>query len=154
MREAFMHVANWKRLLSSPQHQWFDESAFSRLFIRHKNWHPALAKMAKPFSRWTRCIESIEAFTTPYARIPWINGAYDFPQEWQWVNGHLTNDRDGARQFPYFHFVVWKKGGWDKIKTVIDSATTAWRQVENGGYLQAALDLSHSLHITCKKYEG
>jgi len=138
MREAFMHVKNWKELLSSPKHQWFDESAFSRLFIRHKNWPPALAELAKPLSRWTRCIENIEAFSTPYAKIPWTDGSHDFPKEWRWDNGRLTNDKDGERQFPYFHFVVWKKRAWDKNPAVVNSATPAlatsgsWSITEDG----------------------
>ena len=83
MREAFMDIKNWRQLLSAHQHQWFDECAFSRMFIPHKKRHPALARMAKPFNRWTRRIESIEAFTTPYAKIPRTDGTYDFPQEWR-----------------------------------------------------------------------
>lgn len=92
-REAFTHVPDWKILLETPQHQWFDESAFSRLFIKHKNWPAALAKAAKPLSRWTICINNEEAFSTPYAKLPWIDGSYNFPNEWRWDSGRLTNDR-------------------------------------------------------------
>lgn len=124
-QEAFMQIRDWKQLLSSPQHQWFDESAFSRLFIRHKNWHPAIVNLAKPFSRWTRCIDNQEAFSTPNARVPWIDGTHDFPQEWRWDRGLLTTSKDGGRQFPYLHFVVWKKREWVADKTVVESATLA-----------------------------
>lgn len=125
MRTAFMHIEGWKQMLGSPQHQWFDESAFSHLFIRHKNWPPLLSRVAKPFSRWTRCIENIEAFSTPNARIPWIDGSHDFPEEWRWNHGKLTNSKDGERQFPYFHFVVWKKEAWKNSNAAaIESVAT------------------------------
>lgn len=123
INEAFTHVGNWKKLLSSPAHQWFDESAFSRVFIRHKNWPKRLNALIKPWSRWTRCVEHIEAFSTPYAKIPWTDGSRNFPTEWYWDNGCLTNDRDGQRQFPYFHFIVWKKEAWKKNSSVMASAT-------------------------------
>lgn len=124
-REAFMQVRNWRQSLSAPQHQWFDESAFSHLFVRHKNWHPVLASLAKPFNRWTRCIENTEAFSTPNARIPWVDGTHDFPKQWRWDHGQLTTDKDGERQFPYLHFVVWKKSDWSTDKSVIESASDA-----------------------------
>lgn len=112
INEAFMQVKNWRELLGSPEHQWFDESAFSRLFIRHKNWPKLLNDFIKPWSRWTRSIENVEAFSTPYARIPWTDGTYDFPTTWYWDNGKLTNNKDATREFPYFHFIVWKKERW------------------------------------------
>ncbi len=120
---AFMQVRNWRELLSSPAHKWFDESAFSRMFIRHKNWPKRITELTKPWSRWTRCIENVEAFSTPYARIPWIDGTHDFPKTWYWDNGKLTNDKDGSREFPYFHFIVWKKEPWRDSQSVLASAT-------------------------------
>jgi len=123
INEAFMQIGAWRELLSSPAHQWFDESAFSRLFIRHKNWPKRLNDFIKPWNRWTRCIENIEAFSTPYARIPWIDGTYDFPTIWYWDNGKLTNNKDNAREFPYFHFIVWKKELWRNNQSVLASAT-------------------------------
>ena len=140
MREAFMHVKDWKQQLSSPQHKWFDESAFSHLFIRHKNWPKQLAKLAKPFNRWARCIDATEGFTTPYAKIPWLDGTKNYPREWRWIHGRLTNNANGDRQFPYFHFVVWKKNSdsWNNsiannplaARTLADNLQ--WAITENG----------------------
>lgn len=137
MQTAFMQVANWKELLSNPRHQWFDESAFSHLFIRHKNWPRTLSKITRPFSRWARSIDNVEAFTTPYGKIPWVDGSRDYPQQWFWNEGRLTNDRDGGREFPYFHFVVWKKFFWKNNAAVEESATA---ELASGGRWSLSVD--------------
>ncbi|MDR2837065.1 MAG: hypothetical protein LBV49_00600 [Azonexus sp.] len=113
MRNAFKSVRNWKNLLSNKEHVTFDESAFSRLFVRHKNWPIWLARLAKPLNPWTRAIEHIEAFSTPNRKVAWTDGSYDFPTVWYWNKGSLTNDKDGSREFPYFHFLGWKKQKWE-----------------------------------------
>ncbi|MFB0935234.1 MAG: hypothetical protein QMB52_05640 [Propionivibrio sp.] len=138
MREAFMHVPHWKRLLSSPEHVAFDEGAFSRLFIRHKNWPEWLANLAKPLHFWPRRTENIEAFSTPYAGLRWIDGSDRFPSTWHWDNGRLTNDQDGDRQFPYFHFMVWKQREWlqngaaGRISHAALAASGRWRISADG----------------------
>lgn len=115
MREAFMSVPSWHRLLSEPQHVAFDESAFSRLFVRHKNWPNWLADLASPLHRWTRKTENIEAFSTPNAGVPWIDGSKNFPEAWFWNHGRLTNNLDENRQFPYLHFMAWKQREWREL---------------------------------------
>ncbi len=112
MREAFMAVVGWQSLLSKDEHVAFDESAFSRLFVRHKNWPGWLADLAKPFHYWARRTENVEAFSTPNAGLAWIDGSQDFPATWYWDTGRLTNDRDEAREFPYLHFMTWKQREW------------------------------------------
>jgi hypothetical protein len=112
MREAFMSVPEWQKLLSSKQHVAFDESAFSRLFVRHKNWPGWLAELAKPLNRWTRRTENKEAFSTPNAGVAWHDGTKDFPDAWFWNTGRLTNSRDGDREYPYLHFMAWKQKEW------------------------------------------
>lgn len=127
MREAFMAVARWRSLLGDGGHVAFDESAFSRLFVRHKNWPDWLADLAKPFHTWARRTENVEAFSTPSAGLPWIDGSRDFPAAWYWTAGRLTNDRDGAREFPYFHFMTWKQREWraENIGGKTDAAAVA-----------------------------
>lgn len=114
MREAFMRADNWKQLLNASEHVAFDESAFSHLFIRHKNWPIWLSNLAKPLNQRTRRTESVEAFTTPNGRVPWIDGSQNFPATWYWDHGQLSNDKDRCRTFPYFHFMVWKQREWRK----------------------------------------
>jgi len=112
MREAFMQVPGWKTKLASSEHNAYDEAAFSRLFIRHKNWPAPLRWLSDICNPWRRSSEFVEAFSTPNGRIPWRDGSFDFPQRWIWHRGQLRNDRDGAQEFPYFHFIGWKCDIW------------------------------------------
>ena len=112
MREAFMQVPGWKSKLASSEHNGYDEVAFSRLFIRHKNWPAPLRRLADICNPWRRDSEFVEAFSTPNGRLAWHDGSFDFPQRWIWQRGQLSNDRDGSRQYPYFHFIAWKNDAW------------------------------------------
>jgi hypothetical protein len=117
MRQAFMRVPGWQACFEDPEHRAFDEAAFSRLFIRRKNWPEALRWVADRFNPWRRSSEFNEAFSTPHARVPWLSGGFDFPDCWIWDDGRLTNNRDGARDFPYFHFITWKNAKWCGLST-------------------------------------
>lgn len=112
MRKAFMQVPDWQGAFQQAEHLAFDEGAFSRLFIRRKNWPEGLRRLLDLFNPWRRCSEFVEAFTTPNARVPWHDGSFDFPARWIWRHGELGNERDGARQFVYFHFLGWKYNAW------------------------------------------
>ena len=130
MRNAFMLVANWRAFLSATQHVAFDESAFSHLFIRHKNWPTWLSRLVKPLNFWTRRTENVESFSTPYAGVEWVDGSKDSPAIWFWDNGRLTNNQNGDRQFPYLHFMVWKQREWPQndAATRADNAALAARR--------------------------
>lgn len=138
MREAFRLIPNWKQLFAAPQHYAVDEGAFSRIFLRHKNWPAWLARLAAFPNPMRRNAEFIEAFSTPNARIPWTDGTKHFPASWFWRNGHLTNDIDGDREFPYFHFLIWKRA-WashnkvDNISFTQLAKSGAW-QISSEGF--------------------
>ncbi len=108
MRTLFFRIKDWRSLLISPEHETMDEGAFSKIFIRRKNWPEPLGSLSRKLNPWYRRAEFIEAYSTPNAKRPWIDGSFNFPQRWFWDEGKLTNDLDGMRQFPYFHFMVWK----------------------------------------------
>lgn len=108
MREAFMRVAGWRRYLADPAHHAFDEKAFSKVFVRFKNWPESLRRVFDSLRPLRRHSEFTEAYSTPNARIAWHDGSYTFPGCWFWQQGRLLNDLDGEREFPYFHFLVWK----------------------------------------------
>lgn len=109
MRSAFTKVKDWKSIFQSDEHKAFDEKAFSKVFIRHKNssnWYRQLAKKIDP---WLALREFDEAFSTSNARIPWLDESKGFPSVWYWKKGVITTDLNGDRVFPYFHFMGWKK---------------------------------------------
>ncbi|MDR3300473.1 MAG: hypothetical protein LBU43_10905 [Candidatus Accumulibacter sp.] len=115
MREAFMRIPNWQARFSDPQHQALDEGAFSRLFLWRKNFPEPLFKFVGLFNPWRRRSEFCEAYSTPNARIVWTDGSKNFPRRWFWREGRLTNDKDEEREFPYLHFIVWKKQDWPAL---------------------------------------
>jgi peptidoglycan/xylan/chitin deacetylase (PgdA/CDA1 family) len=56
-----------------------------------------------------------ESYNTPLSPlIRWTDGTFNFPSEWYWKDGVLTNNKDGDRQFPYLHFMHWKGGSWPR----------------------------------------
>ena len=114
MLELFMSVPEWETRLAAREHNCFDESAFSKLFIKHKNWPALLRLCAGLFNPLRRRSEFVEAFSTPNGHVYWHNKSFNFPSRWIWRNGHLFNDQDGEREFPYFHFMVWKTDAWPR----------------------------------------
>lgn len=123
MLNLFKRVPQWQALLSSTQHFGFDEGAYSRLFIHFKKWPRPLRKLLSLRNPLWRQSEFIEAYSTPYGRLAWHDGSFEFPDHWQWCQGKLTNSQDGDRPFPYFHFIGWK--GRDDWQTEAANNTLA-----------------------------
>lgn len=136
MRTAFQRVPNWKSLIVKPGHVAFDEKAFSKVFLRHKNSPRIVLLLAGLFDPWLRKAEFVEAYTTPNAKLRWIDGTKNFPATWYWNRGVVTNNLNGERTFPYFHFMVWKtrwkEGGFDKELAISDSHFKAFSITANG----------------------
>lgn len=114
MRELFKRMPRWQERFADQTHHALDEGAFSRLFLWRKNFPKPLFNLVGFFNPLRRRSEFVEAFSTPDGCIPWIDGSFTFPRRWYWREGSLTNDHDGDRQFPYFHFAIWKRGAWSK----------------------------------------
>ena len=117
MRSLFMRMPRWQERLSDQAHHALDEGAFSRLFLWRKNFPRPLFNLVGRFNPLRRRSEFLEAFSTPDGCIPWFDGSFNFPRRWFWQSGSLTNDQDGNRQFPYFHFAIWKRGAWAQLPT-------------------------------------
>lgn len=112
LRELFFDIKDWRHRLADQRHEGLDEGAFSRIFIRRKNWPDSLARLSWLLNPWFRRAEFIEAYSTPNAKVAWVDGSRNFPTRWFWRKGVLTNDRCGDRAFPYVHFLVWKTLTW------------------------------------------
>lgn len=113
MREAFKLMKNWQTRLADNNHHALDEGAFSRIFIRHKNFPKPLFDLFAKINPWRRNSEFVESFSTPNAGVAWIDGSYNFPEQWFWNKGKLTSSLTGERQFPYLHFFGLKNNVWD-----------------------------------------
>lgn len=114
-RELFRQIEGWETRFTDQKHHALDEGAFSRIFLWRKNFPTPLFNLVGKFNPWRRRSEFTEAFSTPGGCIKWHDGSENFPHQWYWRNGQLTNDRDGERQFPYFHFVCWKRNEWPRL---------------------------------------
>lgn len=114
-RELFRQIKDWEARFTDQKHHAIDEGAFSRIFLWRKNFPEPLFKLVGKFNPWRRRSEFTEAFSTPGGCIKWHDGTDNFPHQWYWRDGHLTNDRDGDRRFPYFHFVCWKRNEWPQL---------------------------------------
>lgn len=106
---AYRRVPGWDDALTSPEHLAFDEKAFSKVFLRHKNSPAWVRKIAAWFDPWLTRADFSEAYTTPNAKIPWRDGRFVFPVQWYWQGGQLWNDLDQQFRYPYLHFMNWKK---------------------------------------------
>lgn len=106
---AFMQVLDWRQQLLDERPRAFDEKAFSRLFRGFKNYPGWLGRVLNwVFLPMGRKALFREAFSTPGLRCDWVDGSRNFPSEWYWQEGRLSNDRS-PEEFLYLHFLVWKR---------------------------------------------
>lgn len=143
-RELFKQIKNWRERFTDQKHHAIDEGAFSRLFLWRKNFPKPLFNLVGKFNPLRRRSEFTEAFSTPGGVIKWHDGTNDFPVHWLWRDGRLSNDRDGERTFPYFHFVCWKRNEWAALPKPDPSAVRALAATSNWiidetGFHQGAL---------------
>ena len=113
-RNAFMKIPNWKSLLENEKHFGVDEGAFSRIFRRRKKGSILFFLVMRVFDSYHRKTYFVEQYSTILAPIPWIDGSYKHPTIWYWRKGHLTNNKDGKREFMYLHFMNFKSDKWLK----------------------------------------
>lgn len=95
LRSAYQKIPDWKKKMEHPKYLGIDEDnqfyGIQRVFAR-------------------------ESFNTPLSPfIPWMNGGFEFPTEWYWKDGKLTNNQDKDCEFLYLHFMrmkfVWNEKG-------------------------------------------
>ncbi|WP_425929184.1 DUF6625 family protein [Pseudomonas sp. NyZ201] len=143
-RGLFKRIKNWRERFTDDEHHAIDEGAFSRLFLWRKNFPKPIFSLVGKFNPLRRRSEFTEAFSTPGGVIKWHDGSTDFPRRWYWREGCLSNDRDGQRTFPYFHFVCWKRNEWSKLprpepaETARLAASPSW-VIDQNGFHQGAL---------------
>ena len=139
LNRLFWKIPDFVKRIEDPKHHALDEGGFTRLFLWRKNFPKPLFSLVGMFNRWRRVAEFNEAFSTPNGVRPWTDGTQLYPAWWSWESGRLSNSKDGARQFPYLHFLVWKKG-WAagtgdsmSLEQAQDlAAQGAWRIDEDG----------------------
>jgi len=112
MRGAFRLCRAWRELFEAGEYQGFDELAFARAL----RWprRPWTARSLVELQHcWPRRLYFVEQYSTVDSKSrAWHDGKADYPGEWRWERGHLTNDRDGPREFMYLHFMLWHSNRW------------------------------------------
>jgi hypothetical protein len=95
-RDWFRQIHDWKERMESNEYTHFDEL------------HPSLIPPELS-------VHAEYSFNTPLSpKSPWTDGTFNYPDEWYWMDGKLTNDKDGDREFLYLHFMHWKGGWWPR----------------------------------------
>ncbi|MEL7552235.1 hypothetical protein AAGV37_20355 [Pseudomonas protegens] len=74
-----------------------------------------LFKLVGKFNLWRRCRAFAEVVSTRDGVIQRHGGNYIFSANWLRKNGRPTNNGDGDRSFPYFHFVFWMRNEWSRL---------------------------------------
>ena len=72
--------------------------------------------------------------TTPNAGVAWEDGSYNFPNEWYWQQGRVSNNLNRQKSYPYFHFFEWKllwKGKEFDLHCSLEK-NNSWTMSENG----------------------
>jgi hypothetical protein len=108
MVNAFRRVRGWRSLLSTARHRSFDEHHFGHMFApidRKRPWQ----RLRSPNMGGALLVER---YSTAVSPIVWTDGSFDYPAEWYWREGRLTNDRDPDRSFLYLHFMAWQSNRW------------------------------------------
>lgn len=96
VREWFEQLPDWKERIENLKYTHFDE--------------PPPSVIPGAFT-----VHAEDSFNTPLSPIiPWTDGTFNFPNEWYWKDGRLTNDKDGDKHFLYLHFMHWKGGWWPR----------------------------------------
>lgn len=140
LRNAFRNVEDWEAVLSDKKNHQFDEKAFSRLFIRYKNYPAWIRHYIPGYCKLGVKSFFKECYSTPNCRIDWEDGSRNFPTEWYWERGTLTNN-GSTKPFMYLHFLYWKQNFWK----------TDYREDE--GHLKAGNAKSFNVSTSCKKFK-
>lgn len=142
LRNAFRRVPGWKAAMESPASERFDEDGFFKAFRSRRTLAGRMLNGVGVLnaSESRERMHMKEFFTTPLTPRPWRDGRCDHPMVWYWFNGHIYNDRDGARDFIYLHFMNYKsarfmsplygrQAPWASLKRIMNVADD---QIENG----------------------
>jgi len=96
VRECYREFEGWRPKMEGSEYVHLDEPPTATIPLSYR-------------------VHAVESFNTPLSPfIRWTDGTFDFPTEWYWRDGILTNDKDEDREFPYLHFMHWKGGAWPR----------------------------------------
>lgn len=118
----------WREKMEDPEYRHLDETPTPAVPLSYR-------------------LHSAESFNTPLSpKIRWTDGRFDFPKEWNWRAGILTNDKDGHREFPYLHFMHWKGGAWAR-----ECGNAHWEKLDTIVHVEARA-ARHGFRVNAKGF--
>lgn len=140
VKNAFRRVPGWMESMSAVQSVRFDEDSFIKAFTYPKGagaFRRLLRDLIDPMGRrLRRSTYLVEQYTTPLVPTPWHDGQVTHPEVWYWYKGKIYNDRDGAREFPYLHFMNYVSARYMALSY---GRIAPWKKVES--YMNVDLHL-------------
>jgi len=121
-RGAYRRRLEWKAAFENGENTSYDEGGFGKVFM------PRGGILQYPFK--IRPALFIEQHSTVDSELPWLDGQPIHPQRWTWRQGHLTNDRDGDREFLYLHFMYWQRS---RFNAAADPVQIDWETMADDG---------------------
>ena len=123
-RRAFERTAGYADALADPRHTGIDET----------NYALALLELAGDRALF------VERYSTVLSRRGWHDGSLNYPTYWIWRAGRLTNNRDGARDFLYLHFMRWQGARWINNPPLPGEAAWVGREIIHTDWRGAAVE--------------
>jgi hypothetical protein len=115
LRRAYRRYPRFREILAAPDYVGMDESLgtlFRPPARRGRGLGRRLRALLARFDRQRRRSHFVERHSTVLSPRGWHDGSMRYPARWFWRGGHLTNDRDGGREFMYLHFMRWQSRRW------------------------------------------
>ena len=142
LRHAYRSIPGYREALAQPHYCTMDEWAFGRILQPPGAEASAVRRLLARFDPCRRSL-FVQRHTTVLSPKGWVDGTMNYPQRWFWKRGHLTNDRDGDREFLCLHFMRWKtdrymqspptpgEGAWVARGSVLRAG---WRELAANGF--------------------
>jgi len=121
-RRMYRHIYAWQDALERTEFVGIDEHGITNAYLMtvFDRFNEKFGmNVANPLTRALahrrrRRLFMKEQYTTPFLPRPWLDGSRDSaqPDEWYYRDGHITNNRDGDREFIYIHFMNFKSSRW------------------------------------------
>jgi hypothetical protein len=136
--QAFRKIPNWQKLMSARWIHGVDEYWLTKVLRGHARLPIAVSNVWGLMDPDKHNHFFKEQYSTPLAEWKWIDGTYNYPSQWYWHQGKLTNEYGG--EFMYLHFMNWKsskhlkkeiygnQAAWEMLPQLIDPALTDFSQ--------------------------
>jgi hypothetical protein len=146
----------WKQWVNVPTPQGLDEMLLFAFDMRSNYFVESYCAPNAP---------TLATFTGPFGDSVnyapgWKDGSLEFPKEWRWKEGRLTNDKTGSEEFQYLHFAAWKgitmgfipgSGQWKKLSKLVhfdDRHLSGGWKINEGGFWPFDDALESRLRVT------